>query len=124
LPVWDPAEALVAGVAVTPGEAAADHAGLLAVGGVVGAVEGEVAQRGELGLDPVQPARIGRGVGKLYVVGCGPDADPGVVVGAQVRAEGVQHDPDAHPWRVEGAQEDQELPPTLARPDMARQPVV
>jgi hypothetical protein len=58
------AEALVAGVAVTPGEIAADHAGLLAVGGVVGAVEGEVAQRGELGLDPVQPARIGRGVGR------------------------------------------------------------
>jgi hypothetical protein len=36
-------------VTVAPGDVAADHAALLAVVGVVGAVEGEVAKRGELG---------------------------------------------------------------------------
>jgi hypothetical protein len=40
-------------VVVAPDDVAADHAGLLLVGGVVGAVEGEVAQRGELGFDAV-----------------------------------------------------------------------
>jgi hypothetical protein len=35
--------------------------------GMVGAVQGEVAQRGELGLDPVQPRAVGRGVGDLDV---------------------------------------------------------
>ena len=34
-------------MAVPPGDVAADHPGVLAVGLVVGAVEGEVAQRGE-----------------------------------------------------------------------------
>ena len=42
-------------VAVPPGDVAADHAGLFFVAGVVGAVEGEVTQRGELRLDAVQP---------------------------------------------------------------------
>ena len=46
---------LVVGVAVPPGDVAADHPALRFVGGVVGAVEREVAQRGELGLDAVQP---------------------------------------------------------------------
>jgi hypothetical protein len=40
-------------VVVAPDDVAADHAGLLLVGGVIGAVEREVAQRGELGLDAV-----------------------------------------------------------------------
>jgi hypothetical protein len=40
-------------VVVAPDDVAADHAGLLLVAGVVGAVEREVAQRGELRLDPV-----------------------------------------------------------------------
>jgi hypothetical protein len=40
-------------VVVTPDDVAADHAGPLLVGGVIGAVEGEEAQRGELGLDAV-----------------------------------------------------------------------
>ena len=44
--------------------------------GVVGAVEGEVAERLELGLDPVEPGRVGRRVGELDVVGLGPVADP------------------------------------------------
>ena len=42
---------------------------------MVGAVEGEVAQRGELGLDPVQPGRVRRGVGDLDVVRRRPASD-------------------------------------------------
>jgi hypothetical protein len=38
-------------VVVAPDDVAADHAGLLVVAGVVGAVEREVPQRGELGFD-------------------------------------------------------------------------
>ena len=37
-------------MAVTPDDVPADHAALLVVAGVVGAVEGEVPQRGELRL--------------------------------------------------------------------------
>jgi hypothetical protein len=40
-PVDDGAQALVVGVAVSPDDVAADHAALLFVVGVVGAVEGE-----------------------------------------------------------------------------------
>src|SRR3954451_1313852 len=64
----DLAEFGVGGVPVPPGDVAADHACLVAVGGVVGAVEGEVAQRGELRLDPVEPGAVERRVGDLGVV--------------------------------------------------------
>jgi len=43
-------------VPVAPGDAAPDQEGLGLVAVVVGAVETEVAQRGELGLDAVAPA--------------------------------------------------------------------
>jgi hypothetical protein len=43
-PVDNLAESFVVGVVVAPDDVAADHAGLLAVGGVVGPVEDEVAQ--------------------------------------------------------------------------------
>jgi len=46
-------QAEVAGVAVAPGDVAADHPALLVVRVVVGAVEGEVAKRAELRLDAV-----------------------------------------------------------------------
>jgi hypothetical protein len=46
-------ESFVVGVVVTPDDVAADHAGLLFVGGVVGPIEREVPQRGELRLDAV-----------------------------------------------------------------------
>ncbi len=49
------AKCLVIGMAVPPGDVAANHSGLGSVGLVVGAVEGEVAQRAELGLDAVEP---------------------------------------------------------------------
>ena len=56
------------GVAVAPCDVAANHPGLFVVALVVGAVEREVAQRGELGLDPVQPRRVERHVRELDVV--------------------------------------------------------
>ena len=49
------AECSVVCVAVAPDDVAADHRCLFTMRGVVGAVEGEVAQRLELGFDPVQP---------------------------------------------------------------------
>jgi hypothetical protein len=52
-PVDDPAESFVVGVVVAPDDVTADHAGLLFMAGVVSAVEREVPQGGELGLDPV-----------------------------------------------------------------------
>src|SRR3569833_3443263 len=77
---------LVVGVAVSPADVAADHAALFLVGGVVGAVEGEVAQGGELGFEAVEPGAVGRGVGDLDVVRDGPAADALALVRAQVRA--------------------------------------
>ena len=45
------------------------------VGGVVGAVEGQVTQGGELGLDTVEPGGVRRRVGDFDVVRGGPVAD-------------------------------------------------
>ena len=52
--VYDAVELFVAGVIVAPDDVPADHAGLFFMGGVVGAVEREVAQRGELAASGVQ----------------------------------------------------------------------
>ena len=52
-PLDNAAEPFVVGVVVAPDDVPADHAGLFLVTGVVAAVEDEVAQSGELGLDPV-----------------------------------------------------------------------
>src|SRR5918993_4227600 len=49
------------GALVVPAEVAGDRGFPGGVAGVAAAVEGEVAQRGELGLDPVQPGGV-RGV--------------------------------------------------------------
>jgi hypothetical protein len=49
-PVDDAKESLVVGVVVAPDDVPADHAELLFMAGVVGAVEGEVPQGRELGL--------------------------------------------------------------------------
>ena len=96
-PVDDPAEAGIAGVAVSPGDVAADHAVLFAVGGVVGAVECELAQRGELTLQAVHPRGVRRRVGNLDVAGCRPLPDALVLPGGQVRAEVVADDRDRIP---------------------------
>src|SRR5215467_7729236 len=83
-PIDDAAEPIVVGVVVAPDDVAADHAGLLLVGGVVGAVEGEVAQRRELCLDAVPPGGVRRRVGDLGVVRRRPLPDALVFAGGQV----------------------------------------
>src|SRR5205814_9509407 len=88
---------------------------------MVGAVECEVPQRGELRFYPVQPGRIRRGVGDLGVVRRRPPSDALVFAGGQVRAEVVADDRDPDIGRVEGAQvaaESQEPGPVLARLDV------
>lgn len=57
-----------------------DRGVLLVVAAVVGAVEGEAAQGGELGLDPVQPRAVGRQEDQLGVVGRGSGPHTGVLV--------------------------------------------
>jgi hypothetical protein len=113
-------------VLISPGDVAADHAGLLGVAGVVGAVQGEVAQRGDVPLDAVEVAGVGRGVGQLDVVGRRPGAYPGVPLGAQVRAGVVQHDRQADLAWIQGAhvaQECEQLVAALACLDVAVEPV-
>jgi len=75
-----------------------------AVVAVVGAVQREVAQGGELGLDAVEPAAVGRGVGDLDVARRGPVPDPAIDPGRQVGAEVVTDDRDSYFGRVEAAQ--------------------
>src|SRR5215469_11167491 len=74
-PVDDAAEPFVVGVVVAPDDVAADHAGLLLVAGVVGAVGREVPQRRELRLYPVPPGSVRGRVGDLDVAGRRPRAD-------------------------------------------------
>ena len=100
----DLAQPRVGGVPVPPGDVAADHAGLVGVARVVGAVHGEVAQRGELGLDAVEPGGVRRGVSDLDVVRLGPVRDPTTLLRRQVRGEVVADDRDPDLGRVEGAQ--------------------
>lgn len=94
---------------VPPNDVAADHAALGLVAGVVGAVEGEVTQGGELGLDPVQPGAVGRGVGDLDVVRRRPRPDPLASLRRQVWRVVVGHDRDPHVQRVQRAQVAAEL---------------
>jgi hypothetical protein len=62
---------------------------LLGVGPVVGAVEREVAQRGGLGLEPVQPGRVSRHEHQLDVVSSGPAGYLGVLVRGEVIGDQV-----------------------------------
>lgn len=102
-------EPLVSSVLVPPDDVAADHAALGLVTGVVGAVEGEVAQGSELGLDPVEPGAVGRGVGDLDVVGLGPVRNPAAALRGQVRGVVVADDRDARLGWVQGSQVAAEL---------------
>jgi hypothetical protein len=52
-PADDAAEPFAVGVVVVPNDVPADHVGLFFVAGMIGTVEREVAQRGELRLDAV-----------------------------------------------------------------------
>ncbi len=74
-------KSFIVGVIVVPDDVAADHVGLLAVAGVAGAVEGEIAQSRELRLNPVQPGAVRRRVGDLGVTGCRPLSDALVFLG-------------------------------------------
>jgi hypothetical protein len=107
-------------------DVAADHAGLCAMTVVIGAVEGEVAQRGELGLDPVEPGAVEQHVGEFDVVRRRPVTDAPVGPGRPVWAEVVAHDRDPHPGRVQRAQvaaEGQELGAVLTQLDVAVEPI-
>jgi hypothetical protein len=57
---------------------------------MVGAVKREVAQRGELGLDPVQPRALGWQEHQLNLVVGAPGLDLGVVVRGEVVADHVE----------------------------------
>src|SRR5215212_7703724 len=63
---------------------------------MIGAVQGEVAQRGELRLDPVRMTGVGWCIGKLDVVGRSPAPHPPVSPGRQVGRVVVQHDRDPY----------------------------
>ena len=52
---------------VAPFDVVGDEAGLGLVVGVIGAVEAEVAEASELGLDPVEPGTVEGRVGELGV---------------------------------------------------------
>jgi len=77
-------------VAIAPAEVASDGGFLGGVAGVVAAVEGEVADRGELALGPVQPRRVGGRVDQLDVVGRAPRGDLGLAVRSVVVADQVE----------------------------------
>lgn len=70
---------------VTPRNVAADHAALLAVAGMIGAVQGKIAQAGELRFDVVEPRAVVRRVGQFHVVRRRPGPDPGIGGRGQVR---------------------------------------
>ena len=88
----------------------------IAVLGVVGAVEGEVAQRGELALDPVQPGGVARGEHQLDVMGRAPVADLVFLVWREVVAHDIQ--PPGREPDPQLPQEGEELPPALAVADL------
>jgi hypothetical protein len=71
-------------VAVAPAHVAGDRGFLSGVAAIVAAVEGEVADRGELALDPVQPRGVAGCVNQLDVVGRAPRDDLGLAVGSVV----------------------------------------
>ena len=96
-------QASVVGVAIAPGDVAADETRLRGVVGMVGAGQGEVAQGAELRLDEVQPGGVVGGVDELDVVGGGPVSDPAVASAGPMRAEVVEHEGQAHLRRMERA---------------------
>src|SRR6266536_2611895 len=93
---------------------------------MIGAVDGEVTQRGELRFYAIQPARIGGDVGQFDVVVDRPVADASVLLRRPVRAPIVEHDRDANLPRMKRPQvatEREELAATLAGLDMTVEPV-
>ncbi|WP_028182565.1 hypothetical protein [Salinispora arenicola] len=72
---------------VAPADVGAEGGVLLGAGAVIGAVEGDVADGGELGLGPVQPGRIREQEHQVDAVGGTPVADLGVLVRGEVVAD-------------------------------------
>ncbi|WP_155247739.1 hypothetical protein [Salinispora arenicola] len=72
---------------VAPADIGAEGGVLLGAGAVIGAVEGDIADGGELGLDPVQPGRIREQEHQVDAVGGTPVADLGVLVRGEVVAD-------------------------------------
>ena len=99
-------------MAVGPADVAGDRGFLCGVGGVVAAVEGEVAQCGELRLDPVQPRGVGRGEHLLDIVVGAPVCDLGLAMRGEVVADGVK--PSGREPSPELTEEGEELLPALA----------
>jgi len=83
-------------VAVAPGEVAGDAPAAVFVRRVVGAADGEPLERPKVGLDSVQPARVGGRVDGLGVVGSHEGLQAGVLVGVEV----VHYDVEADLQRV------------------------
>ena len=88
---------------------------------MVGAVESELAQRGELTFQAVHPRGVRGRAGDLDVAGRGPLPDALVFPGGQVRAVVIADDRDPHSRRVQAAHvaaELQELAAPLALLDV------
>jgi len=73
-----------ASVFVVPGEVGEDRGVLLGMGSIVGAVERERAERLEVALDEVEPARVGGREHELDAVLCRPRPELGLAVRAPV----------------------------------------
>jgi hypothetical protein len=72
----DAAQAFVVGVVVTPDDVPADHAGLLLVAGVIGAIEREIPQGRGLRFDPVNKDELA-GVQAISTLLAAAHARPG-----------------------------------------------
>lgn len=77
-------------VAVAPRQVAGDAPAPVLVGGVVGAVDGKPLERSEVGFDGIEPAGVGRCVGRLDVVVGHERSQAGVLVGVEVIHHNVQ----------------------------------
>jgi hypothetical protein len=103
------------GAGVVPADVSGDGGVLFVVTAMVGAVEREVTQGRELGLDPVQPGAVGRQEDQLDVVVDRPGADVCVFVRGEVVQHHIQLLPG--PTGAQPLEEVEELPPALARAD-------
>ena len=100
---------------VAPPQISSDGSFLHSVGRVVAAVKGEVAQCGELALNPVQPRGVAGRVVQLDPVSAAPVGDLGLGVGFVVVADQIQL-PDGEA-AAELFAEVEELRPPFAAPE-------
>ncbi len=100
---------------VAPSDVVADRRVLLVVAAVIGAVQREVAQGGELALDSVQPGRVGRQEHQLYSIGGTPFPHLTTLMDRVVIQDQVQR--LAGPASSQRLEERQELGPAFAVAD-------